>query len=29
MYRKTFMEVNIDNITSNVKNIIEKYNDYK
>ncbi len=29
MYRKTFMEVNIDNITSNVKNIINKYNDYK
>ncbi len=29
MYRKTFMEVNIDNITSNVKNIIKKYNDYK
>lgn len=28
MYRKTFMEVNIDNITSNVKNIIEKYNNY-
>lgn len=29
MYRKTFMEVNIDNITSNVKNIIKKYPDYK
>ncbi len=29
MYRNTFMEVNIDNITSNVKSIIKKYPDYK
>ena len=29
MYRKTFVEVNLDNISNNVKNIIKKYPDYK
>ena len=29
MYRKTYVSVNVDNIANNVKNIIEKYNDYK
>ena len=29
MYRKTFVEVNIDSLRNNVSNIIEKYNDYK
>lgn len=29
MYKKTYMEVNLDNISSNVKNIINKYNNYK
>ncbi len=29
MYRKTFIEVNIDHLKDNVSNIIKKYNDYK
>lgn len=29
MYRKTFVEVNIDHLKNNVSNIIKKYNDYK
>lgn len=29
MYRKTYVEVDLDNIGKNVKNIINKYNDYK
>ena len=29
MYRKTYVEVDLDNIGNNVKNIIKKYNDYK
>ena len=29
MYRKTFVEINLDNISNNVKNIIKKYNNYK
>jgi len=29
MYRKTYVEVNIDNLKSNVKNIINYYNNYK
>ena len=29
MYRKTFVEINIDSLRNNVSNIIEKYNDYK
>lgn len=29
MYRNTYVEINIDNIIENVKNIIEKYNNYK
>ena len=29
MYRKTFVEINLDNLKSNVKNIIKKYPDYK
>ena len=29
MYRKTFVEVNLDNISNNVKNIIRKYPNYK
>ena len=29
MYRNTYVEVDTDIISSNVKNIIEKYNDYK
>ena len=29
MYRKTYVEVNIDNLKNNVKNIINYYNDYK
>lgn len=29
MYRKTFVEVNIDHLKDNVSNIIKKYNDYK
>ena len=28
MYRKTYVEVNIDNLKNNVKNIINYYNDY-
>jgi len=29
MYRKTYVEVDLDNISNNVKNIIKKYSDYK
>lgn len=29
MYRKTYVEVNIDNLKSNVENIIKNYNDYE
>ena len=29
MYRKTFVEVNIDSLKENVSNIIKKYNNYK
>lgn len=29
MYRKTYVEINVDNIQNNIKNIIKKYNDYK
>lgn len=29
MYRNTYVEINVDNIKNNVKNIITKYNDYK
>lgn len=29
MYRKTYVEVNIDNLKNNVKNIVNYYNDYK
>lgn len=29
MYRKSFVEVNVDNINFNIKNILKKYNDYK
>lgn len=29
MYRNTYVEVNLDNIISNVKNIIKKYDNYK
>ena len=29
MYRKTYIEVNLDNICHNVKNIVETFNDYK
>ena len=29
MYRKTYVEINIDNLKNNVKNIINYYNDYK
>jgi len=29
MYRKTFIEINLDNIIKNVKTIIKKYPDYK
>ena len=29
MYRKTYVEVNIDNLKSNVKNMTEYYKDYK
>ena len=29
MYRKTYVEINLDNIENNVKNIINKYNNYK
>ncbi len=29
MYRKTYVEINLDNISNNVKNIIKKYPNYK
>ena len=29
MYRKTYVEINLDNLKNNVKNIIKKYPDYK
>jgi len=29
MYRKTYVEINLNNISNNVKNIISKYNNYK
>lgn len=29
MYRKTYVEVNLDNIKNNVKKILKKYNDYQ
>ena len=29
MYRKTYVEVNIDNLKNNVKNIVNYYNDYE
>lgn len=29
MYRKTYVEIDLDNISKNVRNIIKKYNDYK
>ena len=29
MYRHTYVEVNLDNISSNIKNIVSKYRDYK
>lgn len=29
MYRKTYVEINIDNLKNNVKNIVEYYNNYK
>lgn len=29
MYRKTYVEINLDNISNNIKNIIKKYPDYK
>ena len=29
MYRKTFVEIDLDNLEYNVKNIIKKFNDYK
>ncbi len=29
MYRKTYVEVNIDNLKNNVKNLVNYYNDYK
>lgn len=29
MYRKTYVEINIDNLKSNVKNIVNYYNNYK
>ena len=29
MYRKTYVEINLNNIENNVKNIIKKYNNYK
>lgn len=29
MYRKTYLEINLDNLYNNAKNIIEKYNNYK
>ena len=29
MYRNTYVEVNLKNIESNVKTLINKYNDYQ
>ena len=29
MYRKTYIEIDLDNISHNVKNVINKYSDYK
>ena len=29
MYRKTYVEINWDNLASNIKNITSKYPDYK
>ena len=29
MYRKTYIEVNLDNLCSNIKNIITTFDDYK
>ena len=29
MYRKTYVEINIDNLKNNVKNIVEHYNNYE
>ena len=29
MYRKTYVEVNLDNLKNNVKNIVNYYNNYK
>ena len=29
MYRKTYVEVNVDNLERNVKNILKKYNEYE
>ena len=28
MYRKTYVEVNIDNLKNNIKNIVNYYNEY-
>lgn len=29
MYRKTYIEINLDNLSHNIKNIVSTYNDYK
>ena len=29
MYRKTYIEVNLDNLCHNIKNITDTFNDYK
>ena len=29
MYRKTYIEINLDNLSNNVKTIINKYNNFK
>lgn len=29
MYRKTYVEINLDKLSNNIKNIIKKYDDYK
>ena len=29
MYRKTYVEINLDNLKNNVKNIVSYYNDYR
>ena len=29
MYRKTYVEINLDNLCNNVKNIVDTFNDYK